>query len=149
MRLEDEIKQKQFQNEYSKGIVNLTYTASWLEGRAKVFFAKYDLTPQQYNVLRIIRGQYPKGATVNLIRERVLDKMSDASRIVERLRIKDLLDRTISVYDKRAADIVINTKGLELLEKIDKKLYEFEKTFENLNTEEVQQLNALLDKLRG
>lgn len=148
MRLEDEIKQKQFQSEHSKGLVNLTYTASWLEAKSKLFFEKFDLTPPQYNVLRILRGQHPKGATVNLIRERMLDKMSDASRIVERLRIKNLLERTTASYDRRAVDIVINEKGLELLQIIDSKLSDFEKIFKSLSTDEVKTLNILLDKLR-
>lgn len=149
MKLELEIQQKEFKSEQAKGLVNLLYTTSWLQERSRTFFEKFDLTPQQYNVLRILRGQFPEAATVNLIKERMIDKMSDASRIVERLRLKNLLDRTTAAYDRRAVDIVINQSGLKLLSEIDQHIHEFENCFESLNLEEVMTLNILLDKLRG
>lgn len=149
MKLELEIRQKEFKSEQAKGLVNLLYTTSWLQDRSRTFFERFDLTPQQYNALRILRGQFPKAATVNLIKERMIDKMSDASRIVERLRLKNLLDRTTAAYDRRAVDIVINQGGLNLLEQIDQHIHEFENCFESLDFEEVKTLNILLDKLRG
>lgn len=149
MRLEEEIKQKEFTNDYHKGIVNILYTFNWLDSQSKDFFKKYDLTPQQYNILRILRGQYPKPSTINLLKDRMLDKMCDASRIVERLRLKTLLERTQCPNDRRSVDIIISQKGLDLLGMIDKDLERFYGIMHHLNKDEMQQLNDLLDKLRG
>ncbi len=150
MRLEDEIKQKNFKNEYEKGIINLIYTYNWMDTRMKTFFKVYDITPQQFNILRILRGQHPRPCTVNLLKDRMLDKMSDASRIVERLRIKKLLVRNVSSTDRRSVDIMIAQAGLDLLGKLDVDIDQVHKElFANLTKEEAFQLNALLDKLRG
>ena len=150
MKLEDEIKQvKAFTNEYSKVVVNIIYTYNWLEASTKTFFSDYDITSQQFNILRILRGQYPKPSTINLLRERMLDKMCDASRLVERLRIKDLVERTKASTDKRAVDIIITEKGLELLSRIDQNFPDFENKLQTLSQEEAVTLNNLLDKLRG
>lgn len=149
MRLEEEIKQKEFSNDYHKGIVNIIYTFSWLDTQSKDFFKKYDLTSQQYNILRILRGQYPKPSTINLLKDRMLDKMCDASRIVERLRLKSFLERNQCPNDRRSVDILISQKGLSLLDTIDKDMEQFYGIMHNLSPEEIQQLNDLLDKLRG
>jgi DNA-binding MarR family transcriptional regulator len=150
MKLEDEIKQvKAFTNEYNKVVVNIIYTYNWLDASTKTFFSDYDITTQQFNILRILRGQYPKPSTINLLRERMLDKMCDASRLVERLRIKDLVERTKASTDKRAVDIIITEKGLELLSKIDQNFPDFENKLQTLSLEEAVTLNNLLDKLRG
>ena len=150
MKLEDEIKQvKAFTNEYSKVVVNIIYTYNWLDASTKTFFSDYDITTQQFNILRILRGQYPNPSTINLLRERMLDKMCDASRLVERLRIKDLVERTKASTDKRAVDIIITEKGLELLSKIDQNFPDFENKLQTLSQEEAVTLNNLLDKLRG
>ncbi|MFN3403172.1 MAG: MarR family winged helix-turn-helix transcriptional regulator [Cytophagaceae bacterium] len=149
MKLEEEIKQKEFRNEYHKALVNLIYTSNWLESKSKDFFKKFGLTKQQFNILRIVKGQHPNPANINLLKDRMLDKMSDASRIVERLRLKNLLDRKTCTEDKRAVDIHITKKGMDLLNKIDKEMPSFEKNFATLSIEEAKKLNSLLDKLRG
>jgi DNA-binding MarR family transcriptional regulator len=149
MRLEEEIKTKEFRNENHKVIVNLIYTFNWLDTKAKNFFKKYDLTPQQFNILRILRGQHPKPCTINLLKDRMLDKMCDASRIVERLRLKELLERKQSEDDRRSVDIMISQKGLELLEEIDKNIDNFNNIVSTLSKEEMVKLNQLLDKARG
>jgi DNA-binding MarR family transcriptional regulator len=149
MRLEEEIKQKEFQNDYQKGIVNIIYTFNWLDGQSKDFFKNYDLTTQQYNIMRILRGQHPKPCTINLLKERMLDKMCDASRIVERLRLKNYLERNPCANDRRSVDIIISQKGLDLLESIDKDITSFFGIMHNLNSQEIKDLNFLLDKLRG
>jgi DNA-binding MarR family transcriptional regulator len=149
MRLEDEIKQKEFLNEYHKGIVNIIYTFNWLDTHSKLFFKKYDLTTQQYNILRILKGQHPQPCTINLLKERMLDKMCDASRIVERLRLKNLLVRNQCANDRRSVDIHISDKGIQLLDKIDKELDGFFAIMSQLNHDDVKSLNELLDKLRG
>jgi DNA-binding MarR family transcriptional regulator len=149
MKLEEEIAQKQFRNEYQKAIVNLVYSFGWLNGRQVNIIKQFDITMQQFNILRILRGQYPKPATIKLLKERMLDKMSDASRIVEKLRIKGLVERTICAHNRRNVDVIITEKGLNLLKQIDPYAEEMEKILSSLNEEEVKQLNNLLDKMRG
>ena len=150
MKLEDEIKQvKAFRNEYSKAIVNLIFTYNWFNSYSKAFFIEFDITSQQFNILRILRGQHPQPSTINLLKDRMLDKMSDASRLVERLLIKGLVERTKATSDKRAVDIYISSKGEQLLSKIDLKMPFFEDQFNTLSKDELVTLNMLLDKLRG
>jgi DNA-binding MarR family transcriptional regulator len=149
MRLEEEIQQKEFKNENQKALVNIIYTYNWLDTKFKDFFKTYDLTSQQFNILRILRGQHPKPCTINLLKERMLDKMCDASRIVERLRLKNLLDRTPSPNDRRSVDIIITDKGLNLLEVIDNNIDSLYNTMNTLSQEEIILLNNLLDKARG
>ncbi|WP_423149405.1 MarR family winged helix-turn-helix transcriptional regulator [Rubrolithibacter danxiaensis] len=148
MELEKEITTT-FENEYHKTIVNVVYTYGWLIDILKKRASKFHITTQQYNILRILRGQYPKPATINLLKERMLDKMSDASRIVERLVNKNLVCRTINQKDRRAVDILITEKGLELLKKMDKEMSSIELLETNITPAEAQQLNIILDKLRG
>jgi len=149
MKLEDEIKQSSFRNEYHKLAVNLIFTHSWLMSKIYELLDEYDLTPQQFNLLRILRGQYPKPASITLLKERMLDKMSDASRLVERLLAKGLVERKICPEDRRKVDVVITKKGLKLLEKIDKTDNEMDNYLKNLSEVEAKKLNELLDKLRG
>jgi DNA-binding MarR family transcriptional regulator len=149
MRLEDEIKQKEFKNEYAKSVVNIIYTFNWVDSHTRDFLKKFDITTQQFNILRILRGQQPNPATINLLKERMLDKMCDASRMVERLKSKNLVERQVCEKDRRAVDIIITKKGLELLSKIDKEMPDQEKLMQNLSPAEIKQLNNLLDKLRG
>lgn len=149
MRLEDEIVQKKFASEAHKLGVNIIYTFNWLNTHQSKILKSYGLTPQQYNVLRILRGQHPNTANIKLVRERMLDKMSDASRIVEKLRAKGLLDREISTHDRRSCDVSITKSGLELLAQIDTSNISFDMLFNHLNADEMKKLNDLLDKLRG
>jgi DNA-binding MarR family transcriptional regulator len=149
MKLEDEIKQKKFRNEYHKLAVNIFYTHGWLINHYAAFLKKCGITSAQYNILRILRGQYPKPASVNLLKERMLDKMSDASRLVERLKQKDLVDREICPDDRRRVEVVITNKGLKLLEDIDKRDDEADQLFSKLTSSEAKTINKLLDKMRG
>lgn len=149
MKLEDEIKQSSFRNEYHKLAVNIIFTHSWLMSKIYELLNEYDLTPQQFNLLRILRGQYPHPASITLLKERMLDKMSDASRLVERLLSKGLVERKICPKDRRKVDVIISKKGLKVLDKIDKTNDEMDRYLKNLTTKEAEQLNYLLDKLRG
>ena len=149
MSLSKDIQQKEFRNEYQKAILNIMYTHNYLISHMGSLFKDYDITRQQYNVLRILRGQYPGHASVNLIKDRMLDKMSDTSRIVERLRIKGLISRTDNKDDKRSVEIRITPAGLELLDTMQQPIDKFEKLLHTLTTEETILLNSLLDKLRG
>jgi DNA-binding MarR family transcriptional regulator len=149
MKLESEIKQPKFRNEYHKLAVNVLYTYGWLMNSQSKLFTKHGITGNQFNILRILRGQYPNPATINLLKERMLDKMSDASRLVERLRLKGLVKRDLSAQDRRRVDVIITEKGLKLLLEIDKLNEKQDSLLENLTSSEAKKLNELLDKLRG
>lgn len=148
MKLEQEISSK-FDNSYQKAAINIIYTYGWLTNNLKRRLNKYDITLQQFNILRILRGQHPNPATVNLLKERMLDKMSDASRIVDRLVQKELVTRCTNSQDRRAVDIIINEKGLELLGQLDDQMSIVDLVNNNLTPEEAAQLSDLLDKFRG
>jgi DNA-binding MarR family transcriptional regulator len=149
MRIDEEIQSTNFEDNYHKAVINISYTYSWLNNTFKCKFEKHKLTNQQFNVLRILRGQYPKPATVNLIKERMVDKMSDASRIVDRLVQKGLVSRCTNNQDRRAVDIRISDQGLTVLGIMDKEFKTKEILGNNLSEEEAAQLSDLLDKLRG
>lgn len=147
MKIEDEIKQPAFKDAFHKGHINLIYTAGWLQLRQAASFRESGITLPQFNVLRILRGQHPKPATVNLLIERMLDKTSNASRIVDKLEAKGLVTRTVCPSNRRAVDIRITEAGLNLLLSLDKVL-EQQPMLRNLTEAEATQLSALLDKIR-
>ncbi len=149
MELEKEINQKKFRSESHKLMVNIIYTFGWLNNQQSEFLKPYDITYQQFNVLRILRGQQMQPASIKLIRERMLDKMSDASRIVEKLRMKNLVERHICQHDRRSCQVFITQKGMDLLSTIDKLDQESDKQMSALSELEKKQLNDLLDKLRA
>jgi DNA-binding MarR family transcriptional regulator len=148
MELEKEIQQSKFQNEYQKLLLNIIFTASWLNLRNTQRLKPYGISPQQYNILRILRGQYPKSATVTLLTERMLDKSSNASRLVEKLRVKHLLDRCECPEDRRAVNVRITDKGLALLQKLDQSDDEFRKDFTHISEEEAKLVNRIMDGIR-
>ncbi len=148
MELEKEIFQKNFKSEHHKAMVNLIFTYYWSNNIARQEFLPYDITMQQFNILRILRGQYPNPSSINLLRERMLDKMCDASRMVDRLKQKELIDRCVNKKDKRSVDIVISQKGLDLLKQIDDEI-DSDGPAKNITEEEARTLNAILDKMRG
>lgn len=150
MRIEDEIKQtKPFRNVYHKASVNLILTGKWIFNFHNTLFKPYHLTVQQYNILRILKGQKLKAANLNLIQTRMLDKSSDASRIVELLRKKGLLKRNHNAQDRRRVDIIITRQGLDLLNEIEQKeSRKMDNLLSALSPEEIALLNILLDKAR-
>ena len=149
MKLVDEIMQKNFMIEYHKLAINLLLTGSWVSFQTHEMLKPFSLTFQQYNILRILRGQHPSPATVNLLIERMLDKMSNASRIVDKLVLKKLAERKLKKDDRRCVDVIITEKGLKLLEKIEARENTFELKLANLSKREAREMNELLDKLRG
>jgi DNA-binding MarR family transcriptional regulator len=148
MRIEDEIKQPIFRTEHQKAHINLVYTAGWLQLRQAAAFKPFGLTLPQFNILRILRGQHPLPATVALLIDRMLDKTSNASRIVDRLEEKKLVTRTVCPANRRAVDIRITKAGLDLLDTIDDAVMAQHEAASPLSNAELQQLNVLLDKLR-
>lgn len=145
----EEIKQKKFSSEYSKLMINVLYTSSWLTTLQNGVFKDHKITPQQFNSLRILRGQYPEAASVNLLKDRMIDKMSNVSRIVDKLKAKDLVTRKPCKHDRRQVDVKITDKGLKLLEVIDVELLKWEDNLHGLSIEEAVTVNSLLDKWRG
>lgn len=147
MQLEEEIRQTNFRNEFHKAFLNVVYSANWLQNRQAQVFRAFELSSAQFNILRILRGQYPQPATVNLLIERMLDKTSNASRIVDKLVGKGLVTRRQCPHDRRTVDVLITGQGLELLQRIDDSDFPF--GVENLSEEEARHLNCLLDKIRN
>lgn len=129
-------------------MLNLVYTTNWITSKHASFFKDLDITSQQYNVLRILRGQHPNPCSIKLIKERMLDRMSDASRIVDKLNTKKLVLRRECPNDRRSVDVVITEKGLELLKSLDHVDDISVQTLKALTADEVNTLNELLDKLR-
>lgn len=147
MGLENDIKQKHFRNEWQKAMINLTYTHNWLSEKFKTFLDRFDLTSQQFNILRILRGAGEPLSTLQ-IRERMLDKMSDTSRIVDRLILKGFVKKSTCSHDKRLVDVVISEAGLEVLSQIDAMSKEMDNIINGLSSNEANELNRLLDKVR-
>lgn len=148
MGIAEEIKQRSFKSEYSKAIINVIYTNSWLHQKHLEVFKDYGITTPQFNILRILRGQHPNPSTVNLLIDRMLDKSSNASRIVDRLEHKKLVVRKQCSNDRRAVDVFISAEGLKLLSDLDEEMNKLEKNTNNLTEEESSTLNYLLDKMR-
>jgi MarR family multiple gene transcriptional regulator MgrA len=145
--IEQLIKQDKFKDEKHKAVISIIYTANLLFDFHSEFFSRFNLTSQQYNVLRILRGQYPSPATIYLIRERMMDKMSDASRIVERLRKAGFVERVVRKEDRRAVDVMITQKGLDVLAHIDTLEEKDHKPTKLLTQDEAKQLSELVGKV--
>jgi MarR family 2-MHQ and catechol resistance regulon transcriptional repressor len=149
MGIEKDIQQVHFVSDKQKALVNLLYTYGWVIEKIKNYLSKDDITHQQYNILRILRGSLPKPLSTLQIRERMLDRMSDTSRIVDRLVIKGLVKKSTSSKDKRLVDVVITEKGQKLLKKIDAEVDQVDAIVGNLSDQEAKLLSDLLDKLRN
>ena len=151
MSIETDIKQTTpFKTPYHRVMVNLMYTSNWLADSQMRLLKPFGLTPQQYNVLRILRGQYPNPVKVSDITERMLDKMSNASRLVDKLVAKNLVLRTECPSDRRAVDVVITDQGMALLKRLDIHQSEWDtKQSCKLTEDEALQLSQLLDQLRS
>lgn len=148
MPLEEDIKQDKFQSEQQKAVINILYTGSWLHTHNAAFLKKFDITPEQFNVLRILRGSHPKTLMLAEITARMLDKSSNCTRLVEKLRQKELVKREICEDNRRQVDISITEKGLALLKKLDASNSTWANLVEKLSKTEAKELNRILDKLR-
>lgn len=146
--LEQEL-QTSFKNDFLKTRLNIHFTHNFLGNITQDLFKKYGLSPSQFNVLRILRGQHPKMANIGLIKERLIDRSSDVSRIVDRLVAKDLIHRNECPNDRRQKDVIISDKGLDLLTKMDACEQELDAKLQHLTPTELSQLNLILDKLRN
>src|SRR5687768_17279181 len=149
MGIDQDIRQSKFRSEYQKAAVNLLYTYGWITERTRELFATEDITPQQFNILRILRGSHPQPLSTLQIRERMLDKMSDTSRIVDRLITKGLVKKGTCKSDRRLVDVMITDKGKKMLERLDERQDELDNIMGNLTEKEAATLSELLDKIRG
>ena len=149
MSIDKDIHQNRFRNEYQRASVNIAYTYCWLMEKVKAFLLPADITMQQFNILRILRGSHPAPLSTLQIRERMIDKMSDTSRIVDRLIAKGLVKKAVSGKDRRLVDVVITVKGRNLLKKLDLREEELDGILKNISTEEASELSKILDKIRG
>jgi DNA-binding MarR family transcriptional regulator len=148
MGIEQDIHQNKFKSQKQKAMINLLYTYGWTIEQIKNILSREDLTHQQYNILRILRGSAPQPLSTLQIRERMLDKMSDTSRIVDRLIIKGLVRKCTCPTDKRLVDVTISDKGQKLLIKLEAQSDHMDKIMSTLSEKEAEQLSELLDKLR-
>ncbi len=148
MSIEKDIKQAKFRNPYQKAAINMIYTLSWMRDRTKAIFDAEDITPQQFNILRILRGSFPQPLSTLQIRERMLEKMSDTSRIVDRLINKGFVKKLTCKSDRRLVDVIISDKGKKLLERLDTRQDEIDGVLGKLSENDANILSDLLDKIR-
>ncbi|MBB6003018.1 MarR family winged helix-turn-helix transcriptional regulator [Arcicella rosea] len=148
MSIEKDIKQKSFKNVYQKVAVNLMFTESWLLNHYSQLLKPYNLSDKQYFVLKILSESHPDTVSVNFILERMLDKMSNASRLVDKLVEKKLAVKVRSKVDKRSMDVAITSQGLQLVEELNKKVALWEANYARLTKEEIKALHDLLNKMR-
>lgn len=148
MGIEKDIQQSKFRNAHQKAGINLIYTLAWMKDKTKAIFDSEDITSQQFNILRILRGSYPNPLSTLQIRERMLEKMSDTSRIVDRLIVKGLVKKVVCKNDRRLVDVIITDKGKKLLERLDTRQDEIDSVLGNLSEKDANILSDLLDKVR-
>jgi DNA-binding MarR family transcriptional regulator len=148
MKIEEEIRQPRFKSPHQKALINLIFTYNWMHNKQQEFFKPYGITPQQFNILRILKGQHPNSLSATEIKNRMLDKNSDISRLLDRLILKNLIEKKTCPSDKRASDVFISAEGILLLEKLAKQQKEMDNVL-ILSEEEAEQLSILLDKCRG
>ena len=148
MSIEKDINQSKFKSEHQKVLINIIYTCNWLNEKVKLILDREDITRQQFNILRILRGAGTPISTLQ-IRQRMLDKMSDTSRIVDRIEIKGLVKKNVCENDKRMVDVYITPKGKKVLEKIDRYENEMNAIAGPLTDADAKLMNKLLDKMRG
>jgi DNA-binding MarR family transcriptional regulator len=147
--LEKEIQQEKFANEHEKAAVNILFTSGWIHSLNTSRLKKHDITPEQFNVLRILRGSHPRPLMLADITSRMLDKNSNATRLVEKLRQKSLAKREICENNRRQVDISITEKGLDVLKNIDREESEWLNQLKAISKQEASELNRILDKLRS
>ena len=149
MRIEDELKMKKFENAQDRAVLNIMFTGNWLSDRMNSLLKPWGISDQQYNVLRILKGQKGKPINLYMIRERMIHRMSNATRLVEKLRKKGFVRREICESNRRMVEIVITNDGLRVLNEIDEVVGQNRKvTNKKLSNEEATILGDLLDKLR-
>lgn len=150
MKIEEEIKSTVALDNSKKIILNVLYTQNVIADKLNEILKPYDLSGEQYNVLRILRGQKGNPANMCVIQERMLAKTSNTTRLVDKLLLKNFVTRNVCPENRRKIEVLITQKGLDILTELDPKVLEHENSFsKNLNTAELEQLNQLLEKFRN
>lgn len=149
MKINDQIKVSRFHNDWHRATINILFTNNWLTKELESRANRKDITLQQFNVLRILRGQFPKAISNSLVKERMINATPDISRLVERIVLKGLANRSQNRIDKRSVDLIITDKGIKLLEDLEEEMKLGDILFKNISEAEALQLSELLDKLRG
>ncbi|MEM8524422.1 MAG: MarR family transcriptional regulator [Bacteroidota bacterium] len=150
MRIEEEIKQAKFKNEYQKLQINVLFTASWLNQQTTQLLKPYKISWQQFNILRILRGRHPEPATVKVLASRMIDKTSNASRLVEKLRQKGYVERSECQEDRRRVDIILTELGMQIVNEASDRLEEkLQEKLTQISEEEAQLASDILDRMRG
>jgi DNA-binding MarR family transcriptional regulator len=150
MKIEDVLKSTIPMYNSKKIIMNIIYTHNVLTENFNEVLKPYDISSEQFNVLRILRGQKGNPANMCVIQERMLAKTSNTTRLVDKLLLKELVTREVCPDNRRKIEVLITEKGLDLLEELDPKVNAHEHSFsKNLSEEEILQLNQLLEKYRN
>lgn len=150
MRIEDEIKQSQFKDQYQKAAINLLFSASWMNHLNTEALKPFKISIQQFNILRILKGMHPEPVTVKLLTERMIDKMSNASRLVDKLKSKNLVERNSCPLDRRRVDVKITELGIKVVDEASKALeLKMNSNMKNITESEATKLSDLLDRFRG
>ncbi|MCP4521075.1 MAG: winged helix DNA-binding protein [Cytophagales bacterium] len=149
MKLEEEIKQKKFKSEWKKATINIIYTGNWLTDIIVAHLKPYKITEQHFNILRILRGKHPNVSFPSEIKEVLINKKGDLTRLLDKLVKMELVHRDVNAENRRMVNISITQKGLDLLSELDDAFNTEEIIKEKLSEKETEQLNVLLDKLRG
>jgi len=148
--LEKEINQKDFKSEYQKALVNIMFTSGWITSQMNSLLKPFNISMQQFNLLRILRGASPEPVSIKVLGVRMIDKNSNASRLVEKLRKKELVERTLSSEDRRKVNVIITKKGVKVLSEasdvIETKMLDQMKL---ISENQAKQLNSALDQLRS
>jgi DNA-binding MarR family transcriptional regulator len=148
MKLEEAIKSNRFNDERHKATVNILYSAYWLRNSFSTALKEYDLTLEQHNVLRILKGSYPKALCVKEIASRIIEKSSNVPRIIDRLVTKKLVQRGQSKEDKRETLVSLTESGISMIDKARKLIERVTNDIININEEEGHLINELLEKIR-
>jgi DNA-binding MarR family transcriptional regulator len=149
MKIEDEIKQVQFIDNRHKMVVNIMFTARFIEGKLERLFKKYGITSQQYNVLRILKGQFPEPICAGDVLSRMLDRSSNITRLMEKLLSKNLVTRKVKDDNRRMHEIVITQEGIELLDKIFPEFNQIMSEHIDISEQNAGLVSDLLDQFRG
>ena len=150
MKIEEELKMKKFASAKARAELNVIFTGAWLSDRFDQLLKPFGISEQQYNVLRILRGQKGKPANLFTIQERMVHRMSNATRLVEKLRLKGYVERKICKENRRKIDVTITQKGLDLIAEIQPLSQASNKDLYNRMTkEEASTLSDILDRIRG
>ncbi|NQY67914.1 MAG: MarR family transcriptional regulator [Flavobacteriales bacterium] len=149
MRFEDEIKQEKFKDVHHKAFLNLMFTSKHMESNGKEVMKPFGVTSQQYNVLRILKGKYPQLRSADEIKQVMIDKSPDLTRLLDRLLIREFVTRETCSDNRRKLEIGITKKGLKQLDKMEPALEEFHKANKRITKKEAEELSKILDKMRG